>query len=133
MRHVELVNALQGAGMEIHRGKKIRDGWLFYTVGTERNRVTWTGPRTGDGDVDYVCTSDTQGGIGFSLRSLRLTVCYAMGEIHGWEAACAERCEDLERYEAATSERARNGKKNAGVCTPRTSNPERRRSVAPRA
>ncbi len=118
MRHVELSNALRAAGMEIHRGEKVRGGFLFYTVGTERSRVTWTGPPTGgDCDVAFVTTSEANGGIGWPLRSLRLTLCYAVGEIPGWEAHLSEKHHEVERMEATTSERARDGRKTKSGAT----------------
>ncbi len=117
MRHVELVNALQAAGMEIRRGEKVREGFVYFTIGTERNRVTWTGPPSGDCEIAFIVTIDTVGGLGWPLRSLRLTLCYAVGEIPGWEAHLSEKHHEVERMEATTSERARDGRKTKSGAT----------------
>ena len=103
VRHRELIAALEAVGMRVCRGQKVAGGYLFFTVGTERNRVTWTGPRSGDGDVAFVTTSESNGGLGYPLRTTRLVLAYAVAELHGWEAHVVQTCEDLERYEAATS------------------------------
>lgn len=103
VRHLELVDALKAAGMEVYRGEKLPGGFLWYTVGGERHRLEWIGPRTGDNDVDFVTTTNTSGGLGWTLRSLKFAVAYVTGRLFAWEAHFAERHEDLERDEALTS------------------------------
>lgn len=133
MRHAELKAAIEATGLEVHRGERVAVGFfVWFTSGGERQNIQWIGPPAGDCDIDFVSTADKREGVGFSLRSLRLAVAFVVGEIFGWEASLAEKHAAIEKTEAKTSQGGRNGKNNAGVCTPRTSNPERRRSVAPR-
>ncbi len=118
MRHVELVDALKAAGLDVVRGERVGVGLcLWYTQGGERQNVEWIGPKCGDGDLDFVTTNDVRGGLGFSLRSLRLAVAFVEGKLFAWEAAFAERVQEVERMEATTSERARNGRKTKSGAT----------------
>lgn len=126
MRHLELCRALEDAGLTVRRGEKVPGGFVWFSVGGERHRLQWVAPGTGDADLDYLTTTDGAAGLGWTLRSIKWALLYIDGPFYAWEASQGERVEDLEKTEkkeAPTSERACDAKRNAGVCTPRNSNP----------